>query len=777
MRSAALALFALLAAPAAAQFGPTPMVVPSTPDADVLPGRYTSATTPGELLTVDPATGAAELRPYRGLLVRGPFSAVLPGGTTFRAGLTRASNADAISEVAYPKPSASEAEIGIQFVTPLQSIDVHIVPTSLLPGVVSFAHLLAHGGDALVFPSRAIASGTGSLTAVDLETSSLGGTAEQWTWAASGLAPLEATAHELFPVRLSAAARALGLDDLALPTSGGVLVAAHAPPGLVYGTPPASLSELSLADVRVGGSSALERPPWLPSTVERKGDALGAAAVDLDADGRPDLLFSYGSALEVPDGQGGFLRNHLIQVAGADDARLLASAPWRDVTADLALQDPVTLRPIEIAGTPGAAVWDRALDQVVVFWRDSQGLHVWRGSAAGRRVRDIRVADVVGSAAPDLVVAAEDVLVYPDAGDAAPTLAWSAGSPGAAIRGRDLSLSVQAADADGDILVQWLVGDPYGVPVRMTTVPAGAAEVVSYVRPGDLLCGALPQTLDVTVRATDALGVFSELSARLDVAYPAPTLALVADVGGGRLVLPPGGTIAVLDGASDAGCGTQSFTWGGTLFDAAAGAYVEEGTPTTTRRTVELSEAIYPALLAAPDPTVTLLARDGAVASAPAELTLDLDASGLVEILHSADVAALAPGEVAVLSTTVRSRIGVPLPDVHVLDVLGGLVPAGPPRVTGASAIATLRAGAEVVLDALPAGAEVVIELPVRAVGARGASAVEVRSSGGHLLTPPAAGPGQDAALPGCGCGGGAAGAEGLLALALVALLRRRRAT
>jgi uncharacterized protein (TIGR03382 family) len=773
-RAAALALAALAAAPASAQFRPSPMGVPSALDADVLPGRFTSATTPGELVTVDRATGDAELRLHGALLAPASFPAALPPGlAAYRAGRTQASAADAVSEVVYPAASG----VGVQFVVPLQAVTFALFPRP--PGVVSFAHLLAHGGDQLVCPSGSIGSGAGWFEAIDLETSTLGGTVAYTDWTANGLAPMDGVAHELFPVRLSAAALALGLDDLALPTNGGVLVAAHVPTAradLLYASAPLAIADLALAVLPVGGFSPLDRPPWLPASVARKGDALGAAAVDLDLDGLPDLLFSYGSAPGVADGQGGLVPNHLLLVRGTGDARDLATTAWEDVTGDprLGLVDPVTLRPVEISGAPAAAVWDRALDELVVFWAEGGALHVWRGDAAGRRVRDVRVADVVGSPAPDLVVAAEDVLVYPDLANASPALAWAAGSPGPAVRGRDLTLAVEAGDADVGVALEWFVGDPYGAPIAAAAVPAGAAQARSYVHPGALLCGTPPQTLDVTVRATDALGVFAELAARLEVAYPAPALAL-SGVPGGALVLPPGGTSAVLDGASEAGCGPPAFTWGGTLFDAAP--FVEEGTATTTRRTVDLPEAIYPALLAGPDPTVTLVAEDGAVASAPASLALALDASGLAEVVHSADLSALAPGEVAVLRTTVRSRLSVALPQAHVVDVLDGLAPAGPPAVTGAAAVATLRGGAEVVLDALPAGgAEVVIDLPVRAAGERGASAVEVRSSGGHLLSPGAGARAGGGALPGCGCGG-AAGAEGLLALALLALRRRRRPT
>lgn len=127
----------------------------------------------------------------------------------------------------------------------------------------------------------------------------------------------------------------------------------------------------------------------------------------------------------------------------------------------------------------------------------------------------------------------------------------------------------------------------------------------------------------------------------------------------------------------------------------------------------------------------------------------------------------------AVVRTRLRSRIGVPLTQVRVVDLLAGLAPAGAPRAVGAGIIGTAAGGAEVVLDVLPpAGGEVTLELPVRSLGERGSSAVEARSSGGHPLTPAvesASGP----PAPGCGCGGGGgSGLETLLALA--ALVARR---
>jgi uncharacterized protein (TIGR03382 family) len=442
-----------------------------------------------------------------------------------------------------------------------------------------------------------------------------------------------------------------------------------------------------------------------------------------------------------------------------------------------------------MGGAPAFAVFDRGSDSVLVISSDraARRLRVWRGGAAGRHIRDFWLADVAGSIAPDLVAdgtqliddyhppADPAILVWPDLGDASPELAWAPGNPGAPERGEDHRLAVSARDPDGPFTVDWLVGDPYGTPAASSPgLAAGVAHEVAYLHGGALLCALPPQTLAVTVRATDGLGVFDEIAATLDVS-PAARLAVLGAVPPDRLALPPGGTIATLEGSAWTRCGSELvFTWGGSIFAAAAG-FVEEPGAASSRRIVDLPEASYPALLAS-QPDATLLVTDGAAAltSPLAVLPLALDAGDLVEVEHASDLPALAPGEVALLRTTIRSRLGVALPAVRLVDVLAGLAPAGPPRVAGAQVVSTAAGGAELVLDALPAGgAAVVVELPVSSTGARGASAVEVRSSGGHLLTPAAQAGVGEATAPGCGCGGPGAGAEALLAL--LALARRRR--
>jgi uncharacterized protein (TIGR03382 family) len=156
-------------------------------------------------------------------------------------------------------------------------------------------------------------------------------------------------------------------------------------------------------------------------------------------------------------------------------------------------------------------------------------------------------------------------------------------------------------------------------------------------------------------------------------------------------------------------------------------------------------------------------------------LGVALDASGLVEVSQEADRTALFPGELTVLRTHLRSRIGVAIPLVRVEAALSGVEAAGPPSVTGATLVSSERGGADVVVSALPpAGGEVVVALPVRAVATRGGASAEAHSSGGWPLTEPArTARFGGARSPGCGCGTGSA--PGTLALGLLALALRRR--
>lgn len=769
MRAAAnaflAAVIAAFPAAAAAQWRARPMVVPTPPGAEVLAGRFSAPAAGGdELLVVDRASGAARLHAWRALLSTASWPYVYPAQTPLRAGRMRESAFDLLADVAYPEGERVQLRFGANPGTPVtpsfQSISVR---------GASFVRAMPHGADTLVFRWVAAAGGNPRIDLVDFDPV-VGLQAHRWA------APLEATEDELLGIRVSAAAVALGVDDIAVPAVGGVFLLVHRPAtaDLLYAALPVNPWDLAFEPVAVGGASAEDRPPWLPPTVPRKGDALGAAALDVDGDGRPDLVFSYGSALGVP-GQPGFAPGRLVAVRSTGDPLDLAwpAGVWEDVTgrADLQpLQDPVTLRQVRVNGAPAVAVWDRTLDEVIVISREAGGggLRTWRGSAEGRTVRDIRTADVAGSPSPDLVVIAEDVLVFPDVGDGSPTVSWSPGSPGAPVRGSDLPMSVSAGDPDGPVTVEWFVGDAHGTPVATSALPAGPPQPVAYVRPAAALCGAAPQSLAVTVRATDALGVYDEVSAALDVEFPLPALALSP---AGALRLPPGGTSVALDGSHPGGCGPAvTFVWGGTLFDAVAPSQ-ETSTATTTRRTVDLPEPAYAALLALPAPDVTLAAVDGGAESPAASLALSLDAGGLVEVEHRSDVAALSTGEVAVLRTVLRSRLSVPLPGPRVIDVLEGLAPAGPAVVSGAAVESA--SGGEVVLVELPAsGAEVTIDLPVRSTGGRGASSVEVRSSAGHLLTPPAPRAGA-IPLPGCGCGSPGAGAW-LALLALVPLARPR---
>jgi hypothetical protein len=790
-RLALAALAVAVPSGALAQFHPAPLVVPAPGlHTDVLAAPFASAEAApaAELLLV--GAGGASLRGHHALLspLASPFAA--PASFAWvRAGRLAQGGGDALPDVAWAVDVGSVA------------VAFGDAPGTLVPYARALAsnqsptlapvrlHPAPRETDVVVHPWNTGTGIPGEIRSFDFSADAAAALLPGPSWTAPGTAKRAVLSDEVLTVRISATARALGIDDLYLPGVGSVVLLAHAAPPVGP-----ALADVRLAPaVKLGGTVADggDEATWLPPGVPLN-DVLGVAALDVDFDGHLDLVVSMSPPSHYTAGDA---LGRLLWVKGTGDpADLATSIPWRELGGEPALQplvDPSFARALQLDGEPALALFDRGTGDVLVVTADvaARRLRVWRASAAGRHVRDFALADVVGSPAPDLVVdgtrldplgaaAPPAILVYPDLGDAPPALGWAPSSPGQPLRGEDHPLAVLASDADGSFTVDWLVGDPYGAPVASAAdLAPGAAHAPAYVHPGALLCGALPAELPVTVRATDALGVFTELSATLEVALAPPALVVAGAAPPGRLVLPPGGAVATLEGAAWTRCaGPFSFAWGGSLLALAAGVVEEEGA-TATRRILDLPEASYPALLAA-EPDVTLSALDPgppAIASPAASLAIDLDASGLVEVTHSADVAALAPGEVAVLRTALRSRLGVPLAQVRVVDALAGLVPAGPPRATGAAIVATARGGAEVVLDALPAGdAEVVIELPVRSAGERGASAVEVRSSAGHLLTP-AAGPSVEATRPGCGCGGGAAGAEALLAVLALAAARRRR--
>jgi MYXO-CTERM domain-containing protein len=764
-----LAALLLLAAPAGAwaQFRDTPMIVrlPST-ETDVLAGEFVAAGGDGLLVLHQTAPLSSELRPWHDLLGRNPGSFPLSGasGQRYRAGYLSQNGTDALADVARPVPTG----VGVVFGSD-PSLERTFTPSPTgSDSVASFVHLLPKPADVIVVPVNL--SDTPRLVALDFDTGAVPTPLPPrvWTWTQpTTIVPTAVGWHEAFPVVLSDAARTRGIHDVAVGVFGGVLLFFHT-------SAPASANlsalKLSVPPVLVGGYRLGLRPPWLPATAGDQADALGVAALDVDLDGAVDLVFTNATAFGISPPAGS-----LLWVRGTGNPADFADpslTPWGDLGRDpaLGLVDPLIVRGIDVGGQASFAVWDRALQEVVVATPDAAlgGLRVWRAPAPGERAVDIRLADLVGTGAKDLVVTMSNpssrdaVLVYPDAGDASPALAWQPGSPGTPERGVDLAMAVQASDPDGPApRVDWMIGDPSGAPV---------AQGLLYTYPGVDLCPLPPPDLAVTVRATDDLGVFTELAATLPVAAPSPSLGL-ADPGG-RLVLVPGGATATLEGTIALACGATA-SWGGSW---PAGVTFVDDPPrgSTVRRTAFIPEAEYPSLLSGP--VVATLATSEPLAAPVSSLTLDLDATGLADVRLEADRPVLAEGEVAVLRAHVRSRLGVPVPLVRIVDVLSGLAPAGAPRVTGATVLDVRGGGAEVVVDALPpAPAEIVVDVPVSSTGGRAASAAEVRSSGDYLLTP-AAGAARGTEVPlGCGCGTSADAGLGLFALLALARRRGRR--
>ncbi len=484
----------------------------------------------------------------------------------------------------------------------------------------------------------------------------------------------------------------------------------------------------------------------------------GAGAADADGDGIPDLL-----AVVIPLAGSG----RLVAVHNPGSPFSLDPAAAVEVGAALGLSAPGYAAPLDLDGVPAVAVFDVGTSRLHVVTADPGGaLRSWSAPTdpVWGEATQVLAGDIVGSPAADLVAVlvagtVATIQVWP--GDLPPAVAWAPGSPPAgAGTTAPLVLAVDAADPDGqlDALAP--------VALRLQGLPSGIALARSGTRytftvPVATLC-ALAPSASVAVRATDDLGAWREVVATVAVS-DAPALLLEGAGSTQSVPLLPGGTAVSLTAQVSDGCGRQvDVTWVEQGLPAGASSSTAVA-PGTSVHTIVIPEAAYPAMVAGPALSLPVAVTASAGGDpATAEVALAFDASGLIAAEHQSDRTALGPGDLALLTTTLRSRIGVPLPEVALDDRLSGLVPAGAARVTGARLLAAVDGpeGLSVTLDVIPGGgAPVVVELPVRrAEGPGGSSRAQaVAAATGVALSPTAeaAAPGATAAGIACGSGGG----------------------
>ncbi len=368
--------------------------------------------------------------------------------------------------------------------------------------------------------------------------------------------------------------------------------------------------------------------------------------------------------------------------------------------------------------------------------------------------------------------------------DAPPSISWTPGPPPAqAPSGVDLPLQVEASDDVQVVAVKWFLNG------SSTPAATQGAPPYAFTIDGQSLCGAAH--VQVTARAVDNLGQSSQVTATVGIFAGTPVLRLSsagqtppAPLASGQTLpvpLVPGGSPVKLAAQVTGVCnGTTALGW---LRDRIPLGAVEsiQG----DRYDLLIPEQAYPAVTTRAkgslDATVTAQAV-GPGGTATAAVGLAFDLSGLLEVDQISDRAALAPGDLALLTTTIRSRISVALPQVRLDDLLDGIEPAGTLQVEGAGADIQLAAGkTSVTLDQVPGGgAPVTIRLPVRRTLARGglslAQAVALPSESPMSLSVSANL--RRAAPPGCGCSqGGASPVWSILLLLVGATAARLRSS